>query len=337
MMTRKHYEKAISGIALPDAREINPEELVLKYRYLLKFFGVNNLPQMLILTDVVEDMMKQDSEKYITEKKRILNSLTDPNSKNIYDEYKENEEKEQKIKNSLLPFAYYLKRMSDQMTKDEQSYKKLTIDECLQIVERILGKYQIYGFCSSIMTVDTVKDRHTIINGDMDSLLAMLAAAIQGYIEESSDSSIANLDKFLIRLAEKQQSNSTQKGSVSANISYVTPSINQKRQSMMEQLRAVLDDDILTVKMIMKCVMEKRGTYIVCVRLIDEIRFVAGGTEEDMEDMISQIIAIILEKCRKHNEISFNQIARAIRSNIIAHKKANDSGEGMKEYEEVIT
>lgn len=337
MMTRKNLEKAISRIELPDAREISPEELVLKYSYLLKFFGVNKLPEMLIFTDTVEDIMKKDSERYISERNRILNSITDPNCKNIYVNFEENEEKEKKTKNSLLPFAYYLRRMTDQMTRDEKSYKKLTVDECLQIADHILRKYQIYGFCNSIMTVDTVKDHYTVINGDLDSLLSMLAATIQGYIEESTESSLENLDRFLLRLAEKQQNNSTQNCRVSANISCVTPSINQKRHSIIEQLKDVMEDDIQTVKMILKCVLEKNGTYLVCVQLINDVRFVAGGTEEDMENMISQIIAIIIEKSRMHSEISFNQIAREIRHKIITNKKTHGPGEGMKEYEEVNT
>lgn len=317
MITKKFYEEAIGNITpvLPDASKISPEELVLKYTYLLKYMGANRISEMLILTDVVEDRMKLNSEKYMEEKKRIMNSLTDPNSRNIYDDFKKNEEKEIQTQNTLLPFAYYLRRMSDQMIKDEKNYKSLTVKECLQICERILGKYQIYGFCSSFMVVDTENDRHTFINGDMDSLIAMLSAAIHGYIEDASERSGITIDEFFINLAKKQQSEECRKGSISANISFVTPSINKKRQNVMEQLRDVMEDDIQTIDMILKCIAKKNGTYLVCVRLIEDIRFVAGGTEKDMESMVGQIISIMLEKSKKNEALSFNNIARSILNN----------------------
>lgn len=309
-MNRQHIEDAINSIILPDIERINPEEMKMRYRYLLGFLGIRKVTEICILNDIIEEKLQEETHRCDEENENIFMSIVSGNIQEACRKYEENKSKKKALKNMLLPFALFLNDTTEELIAKEDSYTELNTGERLKIVGRVLKKYYRNTDCGSILVSPLKKDPVRIIHGEMNQVIIMLAAAIKTYLQMIKKNTDDDLDELLIQIAGEVKGITETEGNNDSDIQILE---RKRTEQNKKEVCSLLSRDIENIEMILSGMKELTGNYICCIQSENYSRCAIGGTQESLERLICDIV-IAVQNSVQGRKMTFNVIAKKIKA-----------------------
>lgn len=311
-MNKEALQQVIENLEFPDAAFMPSDVMIDRYSFMIDLLGANTPEKLCELSDVLEMKIAEDSRKYRQEDINIYNTILAGNGEQSKTAYDKNERNKDALIIRILPFAFYVREKARSLTLDAISQGAPCIENGFDNIQRVLSKYHMRGYCSSIMILRGEKMNNEYVCGHPRDILFMLSAAIKGHLDNIRHTEFEKtIDDYLLELA-----GSMNLAGMGKNKKIVTiyPSRKDKilKHSLISQISNEIDYDYQKISKYIESANIYNTTYVICIKNQKNVKCLLGGDEDRLTEIFCSIINALIHSGYQPYE-RFNKVAIAIK------------------------
>lgn len=317
-MNKNELRQVIENIEFPDAAFLPPEEVIIRYSFIIDLLGATTADRLHELSEVIDNKIEEDTKKYNKEDENIYNAILSGKGNQSISAYTDNEKNKEVLIMKLLPFAFYVREKARALALDKINQDMPNIESGFRNIQKILSKYHVQGCCSSIMVLQGEKENNEYVFGQPKDILFMLSAAIKGHLESLRHTEYEEtIDEYLIELAGNMLKPETDRKCITI---YPTRKEKYFAQPFISQISDEIDNDYYKICKYMETASINNTAYVICIKNQNNVKCLLGGDRKRIRDIFSSIIKALIRSGYKHYE-RFNDVAIAIKDAFEATKE----------------
>ena len=329
-MEKEVMRQIINNLVLPNALEMNPDDLIVRYNNLLDFMDIRTSEDLMALREVIDEIYKKEVSEQEASDKAIFKSIMACNGSKEEAAFQRNVDHKHRLMQRLVPFAYFLRKKAIVREKWESNYGSVKVNNAIREIMEIVKRYEVRNACGCIVLPG--QNRGGIVYGDTTSVVIAIAAVAKSILNENTAvSGIPTLDDILLNLASATMAET--KPDTQCHIEVFPTSEGRKISSKLQKfIEKGLEADLPVIDKNTETLFAAGIPHIMCINTGMNVSCLTGPDKERTIPLLAKAVKAVIDSGDTRFD-SFNKIASAIKNINEAFDKEEEIKGGKKENE----